>query len=341
MELGSQIKTLRLRRGITQDVLAEKLGVSPQAVSKWEREITAPDIEMLPAISAFFGVSIDALFALSDDTRMERIQNMIWDVRYIEQADVDSAREFLLEKAAREPENGRPHELLADLENHIAKGHRDKAAEYAIESLRRDPERREAHGSLIEAMNGKNQDWCYHNHYILIDFYKDYIQAHPDCWRAYLVIIVQLIDDFRLEEAAWYCDELAKINNTYRVPLYRGTIAWQSGDREHAFAVWQQMEQDFPDNWQVYHVIGDYLAKSGRGEEAHAYYRKALDVQMAPRFVDPCEAMAQLCVVRGDILGAIAVLEEELELFDKEWNFTTGETVDAVRREIARLKSRI
>ena len=74
MELGNQIKALRLQRGVTQEALAQHLNVSSQAVSKWEREAAMPDVQLLPAISAYFGVTIDALFALSDDTRMERIQ---------------------------------------------------------------------------------------------------------------------------------------------------------------------------------------------------------------------------------------------------------------------------
>ena len=74
MEIGNQIKALRLRRGITQEAMAQHFGITAQAVSKWERGAAAPDIEMLPAISAYFGVTIDELFALSDETRMERIQ---------------------------------------------------------------------------------------------------------------------------------------------------------------------------------------------------------------------------------------------------------------------------
>ena len=96
MEIGNQIKALRLRRGITQESLAQHLGVTAQAVSKWEREVATPDIGMLPDISAYFGVTIDELFALSDDTRMERIQSMLWDDRYYDPAEVESTREFLL-----------------------------------------------------------------------------------------------------------------------------------------------------------------------------------------------------------------------------------------------------
>ena len=114
MNIGNQIKTLRLKKSVTQEAMAEHFGMTAQAVSKWECGTSVPDISLLPELSAYFGVTIDALFALDDETRMERIQNMLWDVRFLNQADVDSATAFLLEKAAKEPKNGRPHELLAD-----------------------------------------------------------------------------------------------------------------------------------------------------------------------------------------------------------------------------------
>ena len=59
--LGSRISENRKRRNITQDQLAEKMGVSTQAVSKWENDITCPDISLLPALSDYFNTSIDEL----------------------------------------------------------------------------------------------------------------------------------------------------------------------------------------------------------------------------------------------------------------------------------------
>ena len=121
MEIGNQIKALRTERGITQEALADKLGVSSQAVSKWERNVTVPDIQLLPLLSAYFGVTIDELFALSDEARMERVQNMLWDERVLDRAAVEREEAFLLEKARREPHNGRPYELLADMHNPLAR----------------------------------------------------------------------------------------------------------------------------------------------------------------------------------------------------------------------------
>lgn len=63
--LGKRIAAHRKRLGITQDRLAEQLGVTAQAVSKWENDQSCPDITMLPKLAALFGISVDALLGLS------------------------------------------------------------------------------------------------------------------------------------------------------------------------------------------------------------------------------------------------------------------------------------
>ena len=60
--LSEQIHTLRKRAGFTQEIVAEKLGVTPQSISRWENGQSRPDVDMLPKIAAFFDVSVDALF---------------------------------------------------------------------------------------------------------------------------------------------------------------------------------------------------------------------------------------------------------------------------------------
>jgi len=62
MTVGSNIRSLRLKKHMSQEALGEVLGVSAQAVSKWEQGITSPDISLLPLISECFGVTIDSLF---------------------------------------------------------------------------------------------------------------------------------------------------------------------------------------------------------------------------------------------------------------------------------------
>ena len=62
MTINENIRALRLKNRLSQEKLGELLGVSGQAVSKWEQTLTSPDISLLPMLAEVFGVTIDALF---------------------------------------------------------------------------------------------------------------------------------------------------------------------------------------------------------------------------------------------------------------------------------------
>ena len=59
--LSEKIYTLRRKSGLSQEQLAEKIGVSRQAISKWEGGLSVPELDKLKALSEFFHVSIDEL----------------------------------------------------------------------------------------------------------------------------------------------------------------------------------------------------------------------------------------------------------------------------------------
>ena len=77
--LGERIASLRKKAGLTQEELAEKLGISPQAVSKWENDISCPDIMTLPLIAELYGITIDELFKndeLQSNVVYEKIEQL-------------------------------------------------------------------------------------------------------------------------------------------------------------------------------------------------------------------------------------------------------------------------
>ncbi|MBR6361416.1 MAG: helix-turn-helix transcriptional regulator, partial [Clostridia bacterium] len=74
---SENIRSLRKERDLTQEALAEFLGVSFQAVSKWERGESYPDIELLPAIAAFFSVSTDNLLGVDKAKNEEEILEIV------------------------------------------------------------------------------------------------------------------------------------------------------------------------------------------------------------------------------------------------------------------------
>lgn len=69
MEIGAKIKQARKEKGLSQEALAEYLGLSVQAVSKWECDLSYPDITLLPQIADFLEVSLDKLLREGDDGR--------------------------------------------------------------------------------------------------------------------------------------------------------------------------------------------------------------------------------------------------------------------------------
>lgn len=74
MVINERIALLRKEKGVTQEVLANALGVTNQAVSKWESSICCPDILLLPEIAKFFGVTVDFLLGYDSNESKAAIQ---------------------------------------------------------------------------------------------------------------------------------------------------------------------------------------------------------------------------------------------------------------------------
>ncbi len=70
------IRRLRSHRHITQEQLAAYLGVTPQAVSRWEAGNGYPDMETLPALSDYFSISADELLGIRKEGREERLEEI-------------------------------------------------------------------------------------------------------------------------------------------------------------------------------------------------------------------------------------------------------------------------
>lgn len=77
LQIGKNIKKLRSKQGITQETLAYRFGISPQSVSKWERNEGYPDITMIIPIAEYFGVSLDELMGIDAQKKENKIQEIL------------------------------------------------------------------------------------------------------------------------------------------------------------------------------------------------------------------------------------------------------------------------
>ncbi len=106
LNIGPNIRKYRKEKGMTQEQLAEYLGVSSQAVSRWESGTTYPDLELIPVLSNLFGVSIDVLFDLKEHQK--------------EQAAMEALTELAKLSYEKEPNAEKAIKLIRDIrQNYI------------------------------------------------------------------------------------------------------------------------------------------------------------------------------------------------------------------------------
>jgi len=75
--LGMMISSLRKEKGMTQLELAEKMGVTDKAVSKWERDLSFPDISSIPKLAEIFEISVDELMQVKTETKENMSRNKV------------------------------------------------------------------------------------------------------------------------------------------------------------------------------------------------------------------------------------------------------------------------
>lgn len=105
MNIGLKIKELRKQRGLTQEQLAESIGVTFQAVSKWENGIALPDISLVPQLAAYFCVSMDTMFDFSLKEMEKDIDEITWESYKYRETDPEKGRQILEEGLKKYPDN--------------------------------------------------------------------------------------------------------------------------------------------------------------------------------------------------------------------------------------------
>ena len=105
MQIGERIKELRKERRMTQEQLADMVGISFQAVSKWENNLALPDITLVPVLARIFSVSTDELFSFNKAEIQAEIESITWESYKYREDDPAKAREILEKGLEKYPEN--------------------------------------------------------------------------------------------------------------------------------------------------------------------------------------------------------------------------------------------
>ena len=340
-ELGRRIKALRTERGMTQEALAAALEVTPQAVSKWENGVTAPDISLLPGISVAFGVTIDELFSLSDTEHLDRIQSMITNTRDIPETEFSAAEAMLRGISARSPGCAEAWLQLADLYcSRIATLTRS-AIGFAKQALHLDPEQKGPHSILQNLSRGCGGDWTQENSLELVRYYRELMRRAPDYEEGWRFLLPQLIGNGLLEEARQIVENTLAVKNNVLAKMWLGDIAYARGEGEEALRLWRACVDEHPGNWRPHGFLADRMVFMGRYEDAIREFEAWLALQEPPPYCDPYICMALLYEELGNTPKAIEMRKAQLRLLREGLGFPDGEAIDAVEREIRRLGARL
>ena len=115
MSIGSNIKQLRREKDITQEQLAEYLGITSRAVSQWECDRTAPDISQLPALCHIFDVSSDVLLGIDVEKNEERIKSYLEEAHKVDwEGNFEKEAELLREALGKFPKSYQIMQKLAN-----------------------------------------------------------------------------------------------------------------------------------------------------------------------------------------------------------------------------------
>ncbi len=337
MTIGKKIRQLRRDLGMSQQTLSDKLGVTAQAVSKWENETSYPDISILPSMASIFGVQIDDLFEYSKDKEYEKISNMIERKRNITNQEFTNAESFLLREIERNPEDHEANSTLADLYCIQAMMLNHKAVHYGKAALNLEPNSKFDLNTINNCWGGFRYDWNVANHHELIDYLKRLLRERPENTKAYFYLIDNLVDDGRIIEARKVLAEskvnnLDNLNEAYEIWIDENVSGFESVRERY-----EKLAEKYSKDWRILFNVANSFSHNESYEKAIVYWKMAFDAMEPPRYTDFLESIAQCHLRLGNKQRAIEALKQQKALLRDEWDMSFGRDQDILDERIRSL----
>ena len=281
MSVNSNIRKLRLQKRMTQEELGGYLGISGQAVSKWEQGATSPDILLLPALAGCLGVTIDSLFAGEASSRYpgyggERGELLAFYKESGLEKDFHKAEAALGEVILRG--NAAVEDFFHYGLLHQIRFHKDSeiALRYYRMAIERGDQKRDlfwmaAHQqitNLLESMGRLEEAVAEH---------KKWRDAEPDCAWARVSYSAALSRAGRLEEAYAEAMEAVRLDGgDCHVLTNAGDLCSRLGKYEEAVLYWDKSYACDPSQIACLFSKAELLASTGRTEQAVRQFEEIL-----------------------------------------------------------------
>ena len=334
MDIGNAIKKLRMDRKITQEEVAEYLGISFQAVSKWEAGTTMPDITLLPKIADFFGVRIDDLFSVDHEDELNRIEESL--AHGLSEQSYLYAKRILEASLQDDPDNIRALKLYARL--HLMKTNEDlleagRMLERAMEHSPLDEEifnlyRQVRGGGVYKAHS--DDDW-------FIRVCEPYAKKFPQNFKLMSYLVEAMIRQRYFEKAEEYI-HLMQLDDgkEYLRQVYLGDLELAKGNIDNAKAIWNTVSEN--DSMGQYEV-GERFNRINEYDRAIECFQNAFQTITPPRYLEAVFSLAFLYTKLGRKTEAIEAWQLIINTLASDFNDHDSETVEWAHREIRKLQN--
>ena len=298
-----------------------------------------------PALSGELGVTIDDLFDLTIDQKMQRIERRL-DVEEEFTSDVFYEYEsFLKAQLDEKTDRRKVLSLLAHLYHHRMLSDARKVSKYAREAILLAPEVKECQWLLQKAEGAVSWDWNVNNRTSVIEFYKRVIEndhVEPKSPMPYYEVMDNLIADHRTREAREYLEiyKTLPAHKPVLVPIYEATIALAEFDAPKADAIMAEAEKEFGENNDFLFECAQYYARKCEYNKAIACYEACWKAEESkkPRFTDPLQGIAIIYEILGEREKALETYNRMIACIKDEWGYKDE---DAAVLEVEREKKRL
>ncbi len=333
MDIGGTIKKLRTDRKITQEEVAEYLGISFQAVSKWETGTTMPDITLLPNLAVLFGVRIDDLFSVNHEDELTRVEESF--AHGFSEQSYLYAKRILDASLQDDPDNIRALKLYARL--HLARTNADllEAGRMLERAMEHSPLDEDIFNLYSQVRGGgvykahSDDDW-----YIRVC--EPYAEKFPQNLGLMFHLIEAMIRQRYFEEAEKYIHLMQlESGEEYLRQVFLGDLELAKGNVERAKAIWNTISEN--DSIGQYE-IGERFNRIHEYEQAIKCFQNSFRASTPPRFLSPVFSLAFLYTKLGRKAEAIKAWQRIISTRASDYNYYDSETVEWAHREIRKLQ---
>ncbi len=334
MDIGSAIKKLRMDSKVTQEEVAEYLGISYQAVSKWETGTTMPDITLLPKIAVFFGVRIDDLFSINHEDELARIKHILSYEGLSEQSYLYAKRS--LDAALQDnPDDVGALKLYARLHLNKTNGDLLEAGRMLERAMKLTPLDEEIFGMYRQVHGGgtykahSDDDW-------IIRVCEPYAKEFPQNLQLIDLLVEAMIRMRYYDRAAEYIHRMRPDNNKeYMRQIYLGDLELARGNFDDAKAVWDTISRE---NSRGQYEVGERFNRINEYEKAIECFWNAFHAAVPPRYLDAVFSLAFLYTKLGREAKAIEAWQLIIDTLASDYNDCDSDTVEWAHREIHKLQ---